>query len=77
MTGTPAGVVYNTPDWVYQTTKGVKWLATLSFLDYGPVDYILEQYIEESFEAENYLQLGDNVKLSATYLGTIEVDVVE
>lgn len=77
VTGTPAGVVYNTPGWSYRISKSIKWLATFSFLDSGPIDYILEQYIEESFNNKSYLQAGDKVQLTATYLGSISVDITD
>ncbi|MEZ9544766.1 MULTISPECIES: fumarylacetoacetate hydrolase family protein [Vibrio] len=76
VTGTPAGVVYNTPGWGYRISKSIKWFATFSFLDSGPVDYILEQYIEESFDNKSYLQAGDKVQLTGTYLGSIDVDII-
>lgn len=77
VTGTPAGVVYNTPGWGYRISKSIKWLATFSFLDSGPIDYILEQYIEESFKNKSYLQKGDKVQLTGTYLGSINVDITD
>ncbi|MDN3612062.1 fumarylacetoacetate hydrolase family protein [Vibrio ostreicida] len=77
VTGTPAGVVYNTPGWSYRVLKSIKWLATFSFLDSGPIDYILEQYIEESFTNKNYLQAGDKVQLIGTYLGSIDVTITD
>lgn len=77
VTGTPAGVVYNTPGWGYRISKSIKWLATFSFLDSGPIDYILEQYIEESFKNKSYLQKGDKVQLTGTYLGSINLDITD
>ncbi|WP_163391307.1 fumarylacetoacetate hydrolase family protein [Enterovibrio norvegicus] len=75
VTGTPAGVIYNTPGWGYRIVKSLKWLATFSFVESGPIDYILEEYIAESFADNRYLQAGDKVQLTATYLGSIEVDI--
>ncbi|NVD08758.1 fumarylacetoacetate hydrolase [Vibrio sp. JPW-9-11-11] len=77
VTGTPAGVVYNTPGWGYRISKSIKWIVTFSFLDSDPVEYILEQYIEESFDNNSYLQAGDKVQLTGTYLGSIDVDIID
>ena len=77
VTGTPEGVIYNTPGLSYRIGKSLKWLATFSFLNSGPVEYILEQYIAEGFEEKLFLQSGDKVQLTGTFLGTIEVDIVE
>ncbi|MCE2595814.1 fumarylacetoacetate hydrolase family protein [Motilimonas cestriensis] len=76
LTGTPEGVVYNTPNFSYKLTRSMMWLASLSFLDSGPVDYILEQYIADSLADQRFLQPGDHVHLSANYLGTLEVVIV-
>ncbi|ODA29445.1 fumarylacetoacetate hydrolase [Veronia pacifica] len=77
ITGTPEGVIYNTPGWGYRTAKSLKWLATLSFMNSGPITYILEEYIAESKKENRFLQEGDNVQLTATYLGNIEVDITK
>jgi 2-keto-4-pentenoate hydratase/2-oxohepta-3-ene-1,7-dioic acid hydratase in catechol pathway len=77
VSGTPAGVIYNTPGWGNRIWKSMKWVATLSFLDSDPVTYVLEEYIRDSLEDDRFLQAGDSVNLQATYLGSIVVEVTE
>ncbi|WP_087020177.1 fumarylacetoacetate hydrolase family protein [Thaumasiovibrio subtropicus] len=77
ITGTPEGVVFNAPGMGYQVRKGLKWLFTFSFLDSGPLNYVIEEYIEENVGGDRYLKPGDKVQLAATYLGKINIDVIK
>lgn len=77
LTGTPEGVVVRAPSLSYKIMKGTQWFFTLSFLDESPVDYVLEQYIEESFEKRIFLQAGDVVEMQGTFLGNTRHLIVD
>ncbi len=77
ITGTPEGVVFNAPGLGYQVSKGLKWIATFSFLDSSPLDFIIDEYIGENLGGDRYLKAGDQVQFSATYLGRITLDIIE
>lgn len=77
LTGTPEGVVFNGIGTGLKIWSGVKWVASFSFLDVGPVEYTIEQKISNDLASKAYLQPGDSVVMKGSYLGAIEVNVVE
>lgn len=77
LTGTPEGVIYNGISTWSKVLWGTQWVLSLSFLEQSAVKYVIERTIEEGFESGQYLQPGDEVVLSGTYLGAIQMTIVE
>lgn len=75
LTGTPEGVTFQAPSLHYKVTKGLKWIVSFAFLKQGPKAFVINEYIRESQLSQRYLQVGDKVTFSGTFLGEIEVTV--
>lgn len=69
LSGTPEGVIYNKPTSVQKIVKGIKWFITLSFFKKSAVQYVLDEYIKDSFKKKTYLQDGDKIQMKGLYLG--------
>lgn len=75
LTGTPDGVVFRQPTTGFIFWNGTEWFFTFGFLDSGPLDYVIEEFIEDARASGTYLQPGDAVVMEATYLGEITLTV--
>lgn len=76
LTGTPEGVVFRPPDTLFIATSVFNWVLSGSFLKGGVTDFIIEKYIDDRLSAKTYLQPGDKIAMSATYLGEVRIDMV-
>ena len=77
LTGTPEGVIFQSITLTKKIMWGAQWALSFSFLDSSAVQYVLEKAIESGFESGRYLQPGDSVKLSGTFLGSINLIVTQ
>lgn len=77
LTGTPEGVIFNTPGVGYYITTLSKWLLTFQFVESGPMDYLIDELIEDSTAQKRYLQPGDHVTLKGRYLGDIQAKMTD
>lgn len=75
LTGTPDGVVFRQPTSSFIFWNGVRWLFTFGFLGGNPLDFVIERFIKDAHETENYLQPGDAVVMQARYLGEIKLTI--
>lgn len=77
LTGTPSGVIFNDISTTAIIGKTIKWLWSLSFVDSSVFDYVIEQTISEALVGAEYLQAGDKIRLTGTYLGAIDITVTD
>lgn len=77
LTGTPEGVVFRRPTGSFIFWNSARWLFTLGFLGGSPLNYVIERFIEAARNEGNYLQPGDSVVMQASYLGRIELTIIE
>jgi len=77
LTGTPEGVIYDGISLWSKIVWGTQWAVSFDFLDGSVVSYVIEKTIQEGFSSKNYLQPGDQVILGGTYLGSINLSIVE
>jgi len=69
LTGTPAGVIFAPPGKAF-IAKSAAWsVLTLNAFRGGVTSYVTEQFIAEEIASKKYLQPGDEVVVSGTYLG--------
>jgi len=72
LTGTPGGVVFNTPSRGFIAKSLVRWLFSFAFLDAGPVEFVKQRYAEHLRQRRVFLQPGDVVIAEGNDLGRIE-----
>lgn len=75
VTGTPSGVVFRPPENTFIASCVFKWLVTGQFFKQSITDYVIERHIEAGLESKTYLQPGDQITMSASYLGAVEFTV--
>lgn len=75
MTGTPAGVVFNSPSGLFITGSVVKYIFTLRFFTMSMKKFILSSYLNNQRNEKKYLKPGDQVTTHVTYLGAIYTSV--
>ncbi|GLS24566.1 fumarylacetoacetate hydrolase family protein [Marinibactrum halimedae] len=77
LTGTPDGVLMRPPNLWYKVKMAIWYFVSFHFLtnDDSIRQYVLENYLAKQFENKHYLQSGDNIVLSARWLGLIHVHI--
>ena len=76
LTGTPEGVTFRPPSTKFIVINALAWVVSGSFFDSSIADFIVEHYIEDQLSAGSYLQSGDTISMTATYLGEINIALV-
>jgi len=75
LTGTPGGVVFNSPSNGFIARGIAGWIFGFHFLDRGATDHVKERLIDQSRTRRIYLQPGDEVVAEARWLGRITTTV--
>jgi 2,4-diketo-3-deoxy-L-fuconate hydrolase len=75
ITGTPAGVVFNSPSKGFIIGRVTKYIFTGGFFSSKMHPYILKQYLKKELKNPRYLKPGDRIETSISYLGTINTEV--
>lgn len=79
LTGTPAGVAFSPPSTWFRMVNGIEYFVTGLFGPFyrtSPRGYVLEEYIAKLIAERVFLQPGQVVVSSGTYLGTLEAHIV-
>ncbi|QBG35442.1 fumarylacetoacetate hydrolase family protein [Litorilituus sediminis] len=77
LTGTPEGIMFSPPDTRFKIATAMKYVFSGSFTSTELKKYVIEQYIAEQLKHKRLLQPSDQLTLSATYLGSIELTISE
>lgn len=77
LTGTPDGVIFNKISTFDKIWDGFFWAVTFSFLNQSATEYVIESYIKRAVESKTYLQAGDEITMSATYLDDINLSIIK
>jgi 2-keto-4-pentenoate hydratase/2-oxohepta-3-ene-1,7-dioic acid hydratase in catechol pathway len=78
MSGTSEGVIFTVPTRGDVIEGVVTYLVNGGpFSDEGPIDSIKSNFIDNELASGHFLEPGDTVRYGSTYLGNIEVKVVE
>lgn len=75
VSGTPSGVVFRPPENTFIASCVLKWLVTGQFFKQRITDYVIESHIEAGLESKAYLQPGDQIAMSASYLGGFDFTI--
>lgn len=77
LTGTPSGVLMRPPGRWFKVRMGSWYFVSLQLLrsDVDVRSYVIERYLQQQFTEQRFIQAGDKVVLTASYLGSIEVDI--
>ena len=77
LTGTPEGIMFSPPDTSFKIATAMKYVFSGSFTSTELKKYVIEQYIAEQLNHKRLLQPSDQLTLSATYLGSIQLTISE
>lgn len=77
LTGTPSGVIFQFPGFIFQLKCLLRWLFSFAWLDVSLVNYIIEQYIADAKAKQIYLQSGDQIDMEAGALGVLSIGIIE
>lgn len=76
LTGTPEGVIVRPPDLWFKILMGTHYVVSGAFLNgEGIRNYVVERYVAEQLENRAGLQPGDEVRLTGSWLGQIDLRV--
>lgn len=75
LTGTPEGILFGAPGVGFKIKTAIKYVFTGNFCDMKLTDFVLKEYSRELLEEKTLLQPGDEVILSASYLGQIQLTI--
>lgn len=77
LTGTPAGVIFRPPGTGVILRSGLNYVFSGAFIETAAVDYVVEEHIDQQQRAGVYLEPGDTVALTGTFLGGITVKITD
>jgi len=77
LTGTPEGIIFKPPPISFKIIAAAKYIYTGAISNMSLKDYVLEQYIQSLLEQHTFLQPGDQLIISANYLGKLTIKISE
>ncbi len=75
LTGTPDGVIMRPPSLAFKVTKGISYIFSGKTSTMSARQYVIERYINDLLSQGKFLQPGDNITLTGTFLGHIMLTI--
>ena len=77
LTGTPEGVIMRPPSTWYRVRLGMWYFISFAFLrEYeSPRDYVIQHFLAREFNKKSFLQPGDQLVLTASWLGSLHLTI--
>jgi 2-keto-4-pentenoate hydratase/2-oxohepta-3-ene-1,7-dioic acid hydratase in catechol pathway len=76
LTGTPEGIMFRPPTIDFKISSALKFTFLGHFFNRKLTDYVIEQYSQKLLAEKAMLQPGDQLTLSANYLGKLSINIV-
>lgn len=73
LTGTPEGVIMQSPTIVYKIISGIQFIVTGAFLDMTVSEFTVKKYISGLLDDRIFLQPGERVTMQGSFMGSVEV----
>ena len=77
LTGTPAGVIMRPPSLSYKVLSAFPYVFTGAVFNQSIRDYVIARYTDRLLKEQTFLQPGEMIRMSASYLGQIDLVVGE
>lgn len=76
LTGTPEGIMFRPPNIGFKISSALKFILLGHFFNNTLTDYVIQQYNQKLLAEKAMLQPGDQLTLSANYLGKLSINIV-